>query len=1240
MSRISEQLVGKKAILIDLDDVLLYPLYRNPIDLFRTLENCSGKGGFSDSRIGAGCAAEGQGLDAIYSKMSLGYQPVKEQELALTTLTTKVNPELQEVLQDAVQRNIAVFLCGTDIERSCNIESILERSRCDGYRKIFDCRGENALESAYHEIMRDTSAQPLEILHITSGFNRSLAENIGISTYIYDSIFRRFGQNRNSGFFAKLDEHQAEDILIPLLQSNIAYFSASDKSNDEWKRFGYRYIGIIAFEYIKHLNSIMSIHDIKNVFFASENGHCFKAAFEALYPDITAKLINVSKRAKVLSQINTAADIAPVMLRQITEDTTFGSWIALLCPSKTGDTYQAFVELFPDQGLIIHFDKDKKQIKSFLTHNERYILDEAAKEREGLTAYLTEIGLFAQASAIVDISRQGDLLLGAAAISRTLADKPNSMAFSWQYEPKISWQVNQLSNLNYAKAAKACTKNENLYLERVLSFALSEPAVSSTGNEAADDMRLTINGPDSDQARCAAVSRRILAGAIACVNDFAQLDRVSPFPATQSGAMTVCSYLRDDISQSDQTILEQNLYTDDANNWSMARPLFRQGRPVVGIVNPWPEDVSAEAEVITRMKRTAEENNLKCILLDTFGRVLTSDQKLTKKRVNVRDLSFVITTHYECAKVLNTFYYNPLWNPPEIPLNLSDYTPRVTSLFMANDDFLIYDEGGMANYLRTILMNCPRDLEGVSPLTASFPISAAMPPKLDKPIMFYCGMNWEIMFGTPGRHDGLFKLLDSTGKVEFYGPKKVEAWGGLEPWKGYDCYQGMIPFDGFSIVEKINECGICLVLSSDTHRRAGSATNRLYEACAAGAVIISDDNEFVLKNFKDAALFIRFNRNDPHDTFNQIMEKYNWILKHPEEALQMARRAQEIYLSKYSLDLQMNQIVKNHPARMRALSADLYAKDQSGKVLVTFVPNTRDISKAKEQLDVVIGNIHGQIYANIELAVAADNTLADELVEYCRTKCAAAHVVPVRLYDKKGVRALTDGQAIRKVQKTIPHDYFINTTANEIWFNDHVTALVRAAAGENCMGACSGAACEGKDGLRRFNFFDCLNVNHLYQMTEPTHPLAAGQFLFRAEAHELVPDFVFGNLDGLEHIAYAGIIKFRKGAEIGFTRRMSLCFYDEVKDKRFALVQNVMQQRFIRDILHFSVPQGTAAAAASSFDPKGISETLMWLPLKNYFLLRYYRHCMRKYPSGSSKHKKYANKYNACCKKYREFWKV
>lgn len=1227
MNKLFDAVGNKSVLIIDLYDALLVRLLRNSPDLFHYIEQYVQMPGFYEARMNAEQAFSNNeqsfpALDAIYKKMHHSYQHIQEIEADLNLITTRVNPEIKQVFDKAIQNNIPVYLCGNSGLPRSRIETFLEQNGCSGYRKLYLSLTDVAMEDMYEEIIRESSVSPSAILHITSNSNYLEKEKHGVTVFGYEPLYRRYGLNRNSSFFAVLNRYQKNDILIPMLESNIAISEVLGKLKDNWFEFGYKYIGLLAFEFAKYIGEIVKNLGIKKLYFSSENGYCLRSAFELLYPEIESEIISFSKRTFIFSGIHDEHDAASKLLQSIKTGTTFRAWITWLYPECECELYQSYTSLFPNQNRII-CSEDFGQLRCFITENIQYFLDEAEKAR----ASLEGMKILEDSAAVVDVGSHMNLVSGLKQC-REIAEH-DLVAFWWEYAPTVCWKSGLLSNI------KINTAKPNTYLHRILTLALSEP-----------QMRPDSSCESDYEEQRIVISRKIFAGAMECVRDLYETDKSFPLPHSKDGAMAICEYLQEYIDQKGKSQLEQAYSVSDSLDLGYVRPLFRQDRPVIGIMNPWPEDVSAEAEVITRIKRAADENQIECVLLDRYGHILNDKQKQTKGFIKDEDLSFIITTHYECAKVRNVFYYNPLWNPPEIPLNLSDYTPRVANYFMMNDDFLIYDSGGMSNHLRSVLMNCPRTLKGASALTASFPASAALPPKLDKPVMFYCGMNWEVMFGGAGRHDGLFKLLDDTQKVKFYGPERVEAWGGLKPWDGYHCYQGMIPFDGFSILERINECGICLVLSSDTHRRAGAATNRLYEACAAGAVIISDDNEFVLEHFQDAALFIKFNKKDPIDTFRQIMEKYEWITKHPEKALQLARRAQEIYLKEYSLDVQLNQIIANHPARFKQLSQDLYAQNEEGKVLVTFVLDSQAVETAENWLDCVIRNLHGQLYQNMELAIAVDKSIAAEITDYCETRCACAHVVAMPLFDAKGVRALTDGEAIRNLQQAIPHAYYINTTAEEVWFFDHITSLVRAVTDHDCMGAYSGSSFEDTLGLRRINFFDLLNVSYLYYMNRPDYPLAAGQFLFKADAHDLVPDYLFDSLDGKEHIAYAGIIHYQHNAKLAFTKRMSLCYSKNEKDNRCAVLSDVMQCRFIKDLLRFHIPEQALevpeqnSAPAGNMDKRSLTDLLLFIPIKIYLRLRYYRFQMRRKEPGSKQYNKYSEKYDACLEQYRQYWNV
>ena len=687
----------------------------------------------------------------------------------------------------------------------------------------------------------------------------------------------------------------------------------------------------------------------------------------------------------------------------------------------------------------------------------------------------------------------------------------------------------------------------------------------------------------------------------------------------------VVDYLENALTPVDRDLF-QSLKLKNANNEEY-RPINYRGTWNVGIVNPWPGDMSAEAEVLSRMKVGAEDAGIQLTMLSNFGHILDPvTQKKTDDFVDADEVDFIISTHYDTHKCIDSFYYHTLWNPPEIPLNLDEYTGYVTNNYVMNDDYLIYDDGGMSTHLKCMLMNSPRNLNGASSLTASFPQSRMLKPKLDDPKMFYCGMNWERVVHNANRHEGLFKLLDETGKVKFFGPEKVAAWGGIRPWDGYKCYQYSIPFDGFSILKEINECGICLVLSSDIHRRAGAATNRTYEACAAGAVIISDDNPFMLKHFKDAALFIQYNKNDPQDTFKQLMEKYQWVIDHKEEALRLAQNAQNIFVEKFAVDLQLKNILNNHANCVNRAKKSLFATDEKKVVLATFVVNTQSLKKAIRLLKPVVTNIKKQYYRNIQLAIAADESIAKNISKYCKKQLYSTKVVSLPLFDFKKSRKMTDAEALDKLYSLYPHDYFINIRGEEVWFSDHITTLVRRLQESGEMYAYSGRLFEDKFGYRRTDMFRKLAPSTIYYMNCPDWMPVPGQILFTAECHGLYPKEMSPFLDGMEHYALMDLLTFKHQQSGDFSRRMSFNYIDGRFDERSSVVPDAMQIRIIRDSVKYDLPSNAigGVASASAADTMRI---MSYMPLKLWISVRLTRALLRVLPSHSLLYKKISSNY-------------
>jgi len=147
------------------------------------------------------------------------------------------------------------------------------------------------------------------------------------------------------------------------------------------------------------------------------------------------------------------------------------------------------------------------------------------------------------------------------------------------------------------------------------------------------------------------------------------------------------------------------------------------------------------------------------------------------------------------------------------------------------------------------------------------------------------------------RYTTLYTLLANQGYTKLYGCPLV---GRL----CREAYKGPIEFDGYSVLERIADCGVCLILHSQAHLKHGIPSGRIFEAAASSAVIISDLNPFVIEYFGDSVLYFDQNLSG-EEMFQQIDNHMNWIQEHPEEALDMAQRSHQIFEENFLLEDQL-----------------------------------------------------------------------------------------------------------------------------------------------------------------------------------------------------------------------------------------------------------------------------------------------------------------------------------------------
>lgn len=551
----------------------------------------------------------------------------------------------------------------------------------------------------------------------------------------------------------------------------------------------------------------------------------------------------------------------------------------------------------------------------------------------------------------------------------------------------------------------------------------------------------------------------------------------------------------------------------------------------IAFIYTWPNNPfkNAEYEVLKRVELAAKNIGRHVDIISSNGFILDEEYYETSQRVNESDYEFMVSVHYDDIKKLDIFSYYTLWVPPEISLQYSVY-PQIKKNILSNDDFLIYDDGGQLDHLKTILMDSPRNLENHSELYATPPLSAVLPPKLDNPHLFYCGINWEKLIGAPARHAGLFALLEKEEWVDIWGPQST--------WEGCQRYKGVIPFDGVSMLKEINDSGVCLVISSDVHYRAGSVTNRVYEAVAGGAVVISDTNRWVQKIFGDSVLYFDFDKKNPKNMFAQIKRHMEWIRTHKKEALALAKKAQQIFIQKLGMEDQLRNIIANHAKREQAVAQALYSRCPETKTLaVSFFDELTWSHKAKERLDNLLGSVSRQIDKNIQLVLVCNKTLEANIRKAAVGYTAQPEIYPVAFYDNIGNKILTRGVAFHKVINQFKHDYLLLLDGDEYLFKDHVTTLKRVLEDTPAASmAYSGFLYvdnNGKFGFPRFEIFRDAYIRDFFRLKP------SGCFLFKQQVENYIPSYAYSNLDGAELYALVNVAYFKHQAIMAFSKRLT-----------------------------------------------------------------------------------------------------
>lgn len=552
----------------------------------------------------------------------------------------------------------------------------------------------------------------------------------------------------------------------------------------------------------------------------------------------------------------------------------------------------------------------------------------------------------------------------------------------------------------------------------------------------------------------------------------------------------------------------------------------------IALIYTWPGlKVSGESEIIFRLLIAAKNIGIDADVLSKDGFVLDRNLCKTDRKVKEHEYLFQILFHFDDTIEIDVFSYYTLWNPPEIMLKIPTYSSFIAKNVTLVHDYLAYDNEKLKAHLETMFIGRTQcDLKDCSILAPSFPKTVVKTPKLvENPNIFYCGINWEQFFsGETSRHENLFRRLDTLSYMRFYGFEGA--------WKNYKRYISSIPFDGVSILDEISKCGICLALSSEAHLRAGWASNRAYEGAAAGAVIISDTNKFIMEHFEDSVLYINFDIKNPEHMFEQIKNHFKWIKTNPEKALNMARKAQKILIEKFSLEEQLENIISNHPKRLVNVKERLYSKEPEKETLVVaFIDRIEFTREQEDWLKDILQDINRQEDKSVIFALACEEKLVTK-IKALLVNDSCVRIFSFKIFDDCKNKILTRCEMLFDIASKVKHDYLMIFTGNETIFSEHITTLKRALEDNKDMIAAHSFMSAEADGTRSIALEHTLSTYEIYH-----HSLhgCSGIFLMRAEIENYVPRSVYGLIDGHEILIILNLAVIMYNQKITCSKRMT-----------------------------------------------------------------------------------------------------
>lgn len=295
----------------------------------------------------------------------------------------------------------------------------------------------------------------------------------------------------------------------------------------------------------------------------------------------------------------------------------------------------------------------------------------------------------------------------------------------------------------------------------------------------------------------------------------------------------------------------------------------------IAIVNSFPAaPYTAETEYIRRFLEAARRTGHQAY------EVVTSD--------DIHDCKpdFVLVNHEFTPKLTPYFTVGTMWGPYSYVLK----DARKLRAVLSYDAYLVGSKK-VENYLDALeaATGVPKPRSDFYFLPTALCNDFEYRELSDRRTLAYIGVHWDGL-----RHNQFLKRLYDHRLINIYGP--------VGSWKDYpEAYRGSVPFDGNAVTLTLRKHGVVLCIHKDEHRIADTPSMRMFEAAAAGCVIITDEIPFAKRTLGDSVFHIDL-KDPPELNLQKVAGILKWVDANPAHANEMARRSHEILNKEFSIE--------------------------------------------------------------------------------------------------------------------------------------------------------------------------------------------------------------------------------------------------------------------------------------------------------------------------------------------------